>query len=81
MWYQIDGCVKQYRYVMAYHLMYSLLKSYTSFIDRGVGTSGHGKYVVYGFNVVQKPYFATCLIMCSMPEVDDIDRIAPIDRW
>ena len=48
------------------------IKITSIFLDRAVDTPGHGKYVVDGFNSVQKRYLATCLIMHSMPEVDNI---------
>ena len=51
-----------------------LSKSYQIVLDRAVDTPGHGKYVVRGFNDVQKRYLATCSIMHSMPEVDKIDN-------
>ena len=73
MWDQTDGCAKQYRCSIAYYLMYFLSKSYQFFLDRAVYTPGYGKYVVDGFNAVQKLYFATSLRMLSMPEVDKID--------
>ena len=50
-----------------------LSKSYQIVLDRAVDTPGHGKYVVNGFNDVQKRYLATCLRMCSTPEVYKID--------
>ena len=50
-----------------------LTKSHQIVLDRAVDTPGHGKYVVNGFNAVQKRYLATCLRMCSTPEVDKID--------
>ena len=74
MWDQTDGCAKQYRCYIAYHLMSYLSKSYQIVLDRAVDTPGHGKYVVDGFNSVQKRYLATCLRMRSTPEVDKIDR-------
>ena len=49
-----------------------LSKSYQIFLDRYVDTPGHGKYVVGGFNTVQKQYFATCLRMRSTTEKDKI---------
>ena len=42
------------------------------FLGRAVDTPGNGKYLVGGFNAVQKRYLATCLRMRSTPEVDDI---------
>ena len=50
-----------------------LSTSYQIVLDRAVDTSGHGKYVVDGFNVVQKQYLATCLRMRSTPEKYKID--------
>ena len=50
-----------------------LSKSYQIVLDGSVDTPGHGKDVVDGFNDVQKQYLATCLRMCSTPEVDNID--------
>ena len=49
-----------------------LSKSYQIVLDRAVDTPGRGKYVVYGFNAVQKRYLATCLRMRSTPENDKI---------
>ena len=46
-----------------------LSKSYQIFPDRAVDTIDHVKYVVDGFNAVQKQYLATCLITRSSPEV------------
>ena len=65
MWDQTDGCAKQYRCSIAYYLMSYLSKPYQIVLDGAVDTPGHGKYVVDGFNAVQKQYSATCLIMCS----------------
>ena len=73
MWYQTDGCTNQYRCYIAYYLLSYLSKSYQIVIDRAVDTLGHGKYVVDGFNAVQKRYLATCLRMRSTPEKDKID--------
>ena len=73
MWDQTYGCANEYRCYIAYYLMYFPSKSYQIVIDRAVDTPGHGKYVVDGFNAVQKRYLSTCLIMCSTPEVDNID--------
>ena len=39
--------------------MYFLSKSYQIVLDRYVDTPGHGKYVMDGFNAVQKQYLAT----------------------
>ena len=65
---QTDGCAKQYMCSISYYLMSYLSKSYQIVIDRDVDTPGHGKYVVNGFNTVQKRYLATCLRMRSTPE-------------
>ena len=73
MWYQTDGCAKQYRCSIAYYLMSYLSTSYQIVLDRAVDTPGHGKYVVDGFNAVQKRYLATCLRMRSTPKKDNID--------
>ena len=73
MWDQTDGCAKQYRCSIAYYLMSYLSKSYQIVIDRALDTPGHGKYVVDGFNAIQKRYLATCLRMRSTPEKDKID--------
>ena len=54
MWDQTNGCAKQYRCSIAYYLMSSLSTSYQIVIDRVVYIPGHGKYVVDGFNYVQK---------------------------
>ena len=73
MWDQTDGCAKQYRCSIAYYLMSYLSKSYKIVFDRAVDTPGHGKYVVDGFNAVQKRYLAICLRMRSTPEKYKID--------
>ena len=73
MWYQTDGCAKQYRCSIAYCMMSYLSTSYQIFLDRAVDTPGNGKYVVDSFNAVQKRYLATCLRMRSTPEKDNID--------
>ena len=72
-WDQTDGCATQYRCSIAYDLISYLSKSYHIVLDRSVDTSGHEKYVVDGFNAVQKLYLATCLRMRSTPEKDKID--------
>ena len=54
MWDQTDGCANQYRCSIAYYIIYFLSESYQILIDRTVDTLGHGKYVVDGFNAVQK---------------------------
>ena len=72
-WDQKYGCAKQYRCSIAYYLMSYLSTSYQIVHDRAVDTPGHGKYVVDGFNAVQKRYLATCLRMRSTPEKDNID--------
>ena len=41
---------------------------YQIVLDRSAGILVHGKYVVNGFNAVQKRHLATCLRMCSTPE-------------
>ena len=73
MWNQTDGCAKQYRCSIAYYQMYYLSTSYQIVLDRVVDTPGHVKYVVDGFNAVQKQYLATCLRMRSTPEKHNID--------
>ena len=73
MWDQTDGCAKKYRCSIAYYLMSYLSSSYQIVLDRSVDTPGHGKYVVDGFNAVQKQYLATCLRMRSTPEKHKID--------
>ena len=61
-------------------MMYSLSKLYQIILDRSVDAPGHGKYVVDGFNSVQKLYLTTCLRMCSTPEKDKIDsKCMPFD--
>ena len=49
-----------------------LSKSYQFFPDRAVDTPGHGKYVVDGFNAVQKQYLDNCLRIRSTPERENI---------
>ena len=73
LWDQKDRCGKQYRCSIDYYLMSYLSTSYQIVLDRAVDTPGHGKDVVEGFNDFQKRYLATCLIMCSTPEVDKIN--------
>ena len=58
---------------IAYYLIYSLSTPYQIVLDGAVDTQVHGKYVVDGFNAVQKQYLATCLSRHSAPEVDKID--------
>ena len=58
---------------IAYYLMSFQSKSYQIVLDRAVDTLGHRKYVLDGFNSVQKRYLATCLRIPSTPEVDKID--------
>ena len=72
MWYQTDGCAKQYMCYIDYSLMSFLSKSYQIVLDMVVDTPGHGKYIVDGFNDVQKRYLATFLRMRITPEVDKI---------
>ena len=50
-----------------------LSTSYQIVLDIPVDTPAHGKYVVDGFNAVQKRYLATCLRIRSTPEKDKID--------
>ena len=54
-------------------MMSLLSRSYQIVIDRTVDTPGHGKDVVDGFNDFQKRYLGAFLIMCSTPEVKNID--------
>ena len=72
MWDQAYVSTKQYMCLIAQYLMYFLSKSCQIVLDGSVDTPGHGKDVVDGFNDVQKLYLATCLRMCSTPEVDKI---------
>ena len=61
-------------------MMSFLSKSYQIVLDRAFDTPGHGKYVVGGFNDIQQRYLATCLRMCSTPEVDNFDsKCMPVD--
>ena len=73
MWDQTDGCANQYRCSIAYYLMSYLSTSYQIVIDRAVDTPVHVKYVMDGFNAVQKRYLATCLRILSTPEKHKID--------
>ena len=73
MWDQTYGCAKQYRCSISYYMMHFLSKSYQIVLDRDVDTPGDVKYVLNGFNYVHKQYLATCLIISSTPEVDNID--------
>ena len=43
------------------------------FPDIAVDIPSHVKYVVEGFNTVNKRYLETCLRMHSTPEVENID--------
>ena len=52
MWYQTDGCAKQYSFSIAYYLMSYLSKSYQIVLDRAVDTPGHGKDLVDSLNAV-----------------------------
>ena len=74
MWDQTDGCAKQYRCSIAYYPMSYLSKSYQIVLDRALDTPGHGKYVVDGFNAVQKQYLASFLRMRRTPEKHKIDN-------
>ena len=73
MWDQTYGCAKQYMCSIAYYLMSFLSKSYQIVLDRAVDTPGHGKYVLYGFNDVQRQYLANLLRMRSTTKVEKID--------
>ena len=46
---------------------------YQIVLDRSVDTPGHGKDIADGFNAFHKQYLATCLIMRSTLEKDNID--------
>ena len=72
MWDQTYGFAKQYKCSIPYYLISYLSKSHQNFLDRAVDKPGHGKYVVDGFNAVQKQYLDTCLRMRSTPEKDKI---------
>ena len=69
---------KAVRCSISYYLMSFLSKLYQIVLDRSVDTPGHGKDVVGGFNVVNKRYLATFLIMYSTPEVENIDSMRMI---
>ena len=69
----MDSQSSMYRCSIDYYLMYFISKSHQNFLDRVVDTPGYGKYVVDGFNAVQKQYLDTCLRMRITPEVDNID--------
>ena len=58
---------------IAYYMMYILSKLYQIVLDKAFDTPGHGKYVVDGFNAVQKRYLATFLKIRSTPELEKID--------
>ena len=72
MWDQTYGCANQYVGSISYYMISFLSQSYQIVIDRAVDTPGHDKYVVDGFNAVQKWYLSTCFIMRSTLEVDKI---------
>ena len=59
---------------MLHCLLYDVfsIKSYHFFHDRAVDTLDNGKYVVDGFNAVQKRYLDSCLRMRSTLEVGKI---------
>ena len=54
MWDQTYRCAKQYRCSITYYLISFLSKSHQIVLGRAVDTPVHGKYVVDGFNAVQK---------------------------
>ena len=58
---------------IAYYLMSFLSKSYQIVLDRAFDTPGHGKYILDGFNAIQKQYLANCLRIHSTPEVENIE--------
>ena len=53
--------------------MYFLAEPHETVLDRAVDTPGYGKYVVDGFNAVQKQYLDIFLRMPITLEVDKID--------
>ena len=50
-----------------------LSESYQIVLDRAVDAPRNGKDIVDGSNYVQKRYLATCLRICSTPEVYKIE--------
>ena len=75
MWNNVGSNRWMRKSVYVFHcLLYDFFsKSYQIARDRAVDTPVHVKYVVDGFNSVQKRYIETCLRMCSTPEKDKID--------
>ena len=76
MWNNVESSIWMRKTVYVFHCLLSdafLSKSYQIVLDRAVDTPGHGKYVVDGFNTVEKRYLATCLRMRSTPEKYKID--------
>ena len=49
-----DGCAKQYRCEYAIYLLSCIALEYCIIIDRTVGATDHGKYVVDGLNYIDK---------------------------
>ena len=73
MWDQTYGCAKQYRCSIDYYVISFLSKSHQTVLNIADDTPCLGKYVVHGFNAIQKQYIANCLIIHSTPELDKID--------
>ena len=54
MWYQTEGCAKHYHFASAIYLLSFVALEFCIIIDIAVGSSGHGKDVVYDMNVRNK---------------------------
>ena len=55
-WENTDGCSEQYICASALYLMSVMSQCYSVTIYQGISAPGHGKYVVYGLNAVDKIY-------------------------
>ena len=53
-WENTDGCADKYRCATALYLVSMLSHAYKTLFDSGVGSPGHGKYVVDGMNATEK---------------------------
>ena len=55
-WDYNDGCVEQYRCVLAVYLMTVLSSLYGIIMDCAINAQGHGNNVVGGLNETEKTY-------------------------
>ena len=66
-WYNIDGCSKQYICAAVLYLLSILSHAYNILIDIGVGAPGHGKYLVYGLKATDKRFIAMLMKTVKLP--------------